>query len=185
MDPLFVIVLVVLVLLVVGALALYNGLVRGRLQVREGWSGVQVQLQRRGDLIPNLVETVKGYAAHERGVFESVTKARAQLQTATTPGEAGAANNALTQALRSLFAVAEAYPNLKADQNFRDLQAQLAETEDKIAYARNYYNAVVLQFNSRVSTIPGVFVAGPLGFHEAEFFAADEESAGLPSVKFS
>src|SRR3972149_1162121 len=185
MDPLFVIGLAVLVLLVLGALVLYNGLVRGRLQVREGWGGVQVQLQRRTDLVPNLVETVKGYAAHERGVFESVTQARAQLQSAATPGEAGQANNVLTQALRSLFAVAEAYPDLKASQNFRDLQGQLAETEDKIAYARNYYNAVVLQHNSRVSTIPGMFVAGPLGFHEAEFFAADSTaSAGAPPVRF-
>ncbi len=185
MDPLIVIVLVVLVLVVVGALALYNGLVRGRLKVREGWSGVQVQLQRRADLVPNLVETVKGYAAHERGVFESVTKARSQLQGAATPEQAGPANNALTQALRSLFAVAEAYPDLKANQNFRDLQGQLAETEDKVAYARNYYNAVVLQYNSRVTTIPGVFVAGPLGFQEAQFFAGDEASSGVPRVNFS
>ncbi|MBI2953218.1 MAG: LemA family protein [Chloroflexi bacterium] len=184
MDPLFVIVLAV-VGLVVGSLALYNSLVHGRLQVREGWSGVHVQLRRRADLVPNLVETVKGYAAHERGVFESVTTARAQLQTSVTPGEAGPANNALTQALRSLFAVAEAYPDLKANQNFRDLQGQLTETEDKIAYARNYYNAVVLQYNSRVTTIPGFFVAGPLGFHEAEFFAGDEALARPPVVKFS
>ncbi|MDO8691472.1 MAG: LemA family protein, partial [Dehalococcoidia bacterium] len=148
-------------------------------------SGVQVQLQRRADLVPNLVETVKGYAAHERGVFESVTKARAALQGATTPEQAGPANNALTQTLRSLFAVAEAYPDLKANQNFRDLQAQLAETEDKVAYARNYYNAVVLQYNSRVTTLPGVFVAGPLGFQEAQFFAGDEASSAVPSVKFS
>ncbi|MDO8669815.1 MAG: LemA family protein, partial [Dehalococcoidia bacterium] len=151
---------------------------------REGWSGVQVQLQRRADLVPNLVETVKGYAAHERGVFESVTKARAVLQGATTPEAAGPANNALTQTLRSLFAVAEAYPDLKANQNFRDLQAQLAETEDKVTYARNYYNAVVLQYNSRVTTLPGVFVAGPLGFQEAQFFAGDEASSAVPSVKF-
>ena len=184
MDPLIVIVLVVLVV-AVGALLLYNSLVRGRLRVREGWSGAQVQLQRRADLVPNLVETVKGYAAHERGVFESVTKARAQLQSAATPEQAGPANNALTQALRSLFAVAEAYPDLKANQNFRDLQGQLAETEDKVAYARNYYNAVVLQYNSLVTTIPGVFVAGPLGFQEAQFFAGDEASSAVPSVKFS
>ena len=181
---LVIIILLVFGLLVVGALLLYNNLVRGRLQVREGWSGVQVQLQRRGDLVPNLVETVKGYAAHERGVFESVTRARAQLQSATTPGEAGEANNALTQALRTLFAVAEAYPDLKASQNFQELQAQLAETEDKIAYARNYYNAVVLRYNSQVSTIPGAFVAGPFGFREAEFFAGDEASTAPVTVKF-
>ncbi len=184
MDPITLIVLAVVVVVGAGVLALYNGLVRGRLRVREGWSGVQVQLQRRADLVPNLVETVKGYAAHERGVFESVTKARAALQSATTPAEAGPANNALTQTLRSLFAVAEAYPDLKANQNFQDLQAQLAETEDKVAYARNYYNAVVLQYNTRVTTIPGVFVAGPLGFEEAQFFAGDEASAAVPGVKF-
>ncbi|MCL5107580.1 MAG: LemA family protein [Chloroflexi bacterium] len=185
MDLTGIIVLVVVLLLLLGGLALYNGLVQGRLRVREGWSGVQVQLQRRGDLVPNLVETVKGYAAHERGVFESVTRARAQLQSATTPGEAGQANNALTQALRSLFAVAEAYPDLKASQNFQQLQAQLAETEDKIAYARNYYNSLVLQYNSRVSTIPGVFVAGPLGFREAEFFAGEEGAMEPVRVNFS
>ncbi|MHB1134984.1 MAG: LemA family protein [Chloroflexota bacterium] len=184
MDPI-IIILVVVAVLVLGGLALYNGLVQGRLRVREGWSSVQVQLQRRGELVPNLVETVKGYASHERGVFESVTQARSQLQTAATPGEAGQANNALTQALRSLFAVAEAYPDLKASQNFRDLQAQLAETEDKIAYSRNYYNAVVLSYNSRVSTIPGVFVAGPFGFREAEFFAGDEASMEPVRVDFS
>lgn len=184
MDP-TIIILIVLGLLIVGGLVLYNGLVRGRLGVREGWSGVQVQLQRRADLVPNLVETVKGYAAHERGVFESVTKARTQLQNATTPGQAGEANNALTQTLRTLFAVAEAYPDLKASQNFRELQAQLAETEDKLAYARNYYNAVVLRFNSQVSTIPGVFIAGPFGFREAEFFAGDEAATSGPvAVKF-
>ncbi|MDO8671738.1 MAG: LemA family protein, partial [Dehalococcoidia bacterium] len=163
MDGLILIIILLLALAVVVGLALYNGLVRGRLQVREGWSGVQVQLQRRADLVPNLVETTKGYAAHERSVFENVTKARAQMMSATTPGEAGQANNALTQALRSLFAVAEAYPDLKANQNFLDLQRQLAETEDKVAYARNFYNAVVMQFNSKVTTIPGVFVAGPFG----------------------
>ncbi|MHB1004191.1 MAG: LemA family protein [Chloroflexota bacterium] len=183
MDPLLVII-VVLVIVAVGVLLLYNGLVQGRLRVREGWSGVQVQLQRRADLVPNLVETVKGYAAHERGVFESVTQARSQLQSATTPGEAGQANNALTQALRSLFAVAEAYPDLKASQNFRDLQGQLAETEDKIAYARNYYNSLVLRYNSQVSTIPGAFVAGPFGFREAEFFAGEEGTEKPVAVKF-
>lgn len=173
------------VLLVVVALALYNGLVQSRLRVREAWSGVEVQLQRRASLIPNVVETVRGYAAHERETLEGVTRARTQLQAATTPGEAVQANNQLTQALRSLFAVAEAYPDLKADESFRDLQAQLAETEDKIAYARSYYNSLVLQYNSRVATVPSALVAGPFGFREAEFFEADEEAQAPVRVSFS
>lgn len=180
-----VVVLAVWALVVVWALLAYNGLVRGRLGVREAWSAVDVQLQRRASLVPNLVETVKGYAAHERQTLESVTRARTQLQTATTPGEAMQANNQLTQALRTLFAVAEAYPDLKASEGFRDLQAQLSETEDKIAYARNYYNSVVLAYNVRVNTLPSVFVARAFGFAEAEFFQADEESRSPAEVKFT
>jgi LemA protein len=179
------IVVVAIVAVIVLGLSLYNGLVRARLQVREGWSAVEVQLQRRASLIPNLVETVKGYAAHERETLENVTRARAQLQNATTPGAAGEANNALTQALRSLFAVAEAYPDLKANENFRQLQSQLADTEDKIAYARNYYNSLVFQYNTRVSTIPSAIIAVSYGFHEAEFFAADEAAQQDVRVSFS
>lgn len=176
--------LIIVLLMGLLALTLYNGLARGRLGVREGWSAVQVQLQRRASLIPNLVATVKGYAMHEREVLESVTQSRAQLQSATTPREAGEANNHLTQALRSLFAVAEAYPDLKANQNFLDLQAQLADTEDKIAYARNYYNSLVLQYNSRVSTVPSMLVARMFDFTEAEFFEEGEPGPGDVVVKF-
>jgi LemA protein len=180
-------VIIILAIVVVVGLALlliYNNLVRGRLQVREGWSAVEVQLQRRASLIPNIVETVKGYAGHERETLESVTRARAQLQSATTPAQAAEANNMLTQTLRSLFAVAEAYPELRANQNFLDLQAQLRDTEDKIAYARNYYNARVLQYNTSIATVPNVFVANMFGFTSEEFFEAPEESQQEVRVSF-
>lgn len=180
---------IVVLLVVLGVLALsigliYNGLVQGRIAVSEAWSAVQVQLQRRANLIPNLVETVRGYASHERETFESVTRARAALQSATTPADASQANNLLTQSLRSLFAVAESYPALQANKSFLDLQAQLADTEDKIAYALNYYNSRVLDYNTRISTVPGVFVAGPFGFTGAEFFKGDEASREPVRVTF-
>lgn len=179
-----VVILALWAVVVVIVVLLYNGLIRARLAVGEAWSAVQVQLQRRANLIPNLVETVSGYARHERGTFESVTRARSQLQSATTPAEAAQANNMLTQALRSLFAVAEAYPELKANQNFLDLQAQLSDTEDKIAYARNFYNSRVLDYNTRISSVPGVFIAGMFGFRSAEFFKGDETSEQPVRVKF-
>jgi LemA protein len=170
---------------VILAALLYNGLVQGRLAVREGWSAVQVQLQRRADLIPNLVETVRGYASHERATFDAVTQARAQLLSAPTPAASAEANNTLSGALRSLFAVAEAYPELKANQNFLQLQQQLGDTEDKIAYARNFYNSRVLDYNTRISTVPGVVVAGPLGFQTEEFFKGEPESQEPVKVSFA
>ena len=185
MNSTIIIILVVWVAIMVVGLLIYNGLVRARLRVREAWSGVQVQLQRRASLIPNLVETVKGYATHEQETFERVTQARTQVQRASTPGESIQANQALTQALRSLFAVAEAYPELKANQNFLDLQAQLADTENKIAYARNYYNSLVLQYNSQVTTIPSALIAGMFGFQEAEFFETNEAAQQDVKVSFS
>src|SRR5437870_5614663 len=133
-------VIVVLALLFIFAISAYNGLVRARFQVREAWSGIDVQLKRRSSLIPNLVETVRGYASHERETLENVTRARAALDRAGSPGEAAQANNMLTQTLRSLFAVSEAYPDLKANQSFQQLQAELTDTEDKISYARQFYN---------------------------------------------
>jgi len=166
-------------------LGMYNGLVRSRLRVKEAWSGIDVQLKRRASLIPNLVETVKGYAAHERGTLEAVTSARAQLQQAGTPGQAAEANNMLTQTLRSLFAVAEAYPNLKADQNFRDLQAELTDTEDKIAYARQFYNTNVLSYNTKTQTFPSVIFANMFGFQPAEFFEAEEAAREDVKVSFT
>jgi LemA protein len=176
--------LAVVVLLVVVGLLMYNGLVRARLKVREAWSAVQVQLQRRASLIPNLVETVKGYAAHERGTLESVTQARAALQSAGTPEQAAQANNMLTGALRSLFAVAEAYPDLKANQNFLSLQQDLADTEDKISYARTYYNANVRDYNEKVQTIPTALIAGMFGFRPEEFFEGSAEAQQEVQVRF-
>jgi len=162
----------------------YNRLVRLRNEVSTGWANIDVQLQRRGDLIPNLVETVRGYAAHERGVFEEVTKARAALQQAATPAAAGQANDILSAALGRLFAVAEAYPELKASQNFLRLQDELTDTEDKISAARRYYNSTVMHYNTGIQSLPWVLVAKPLGFREREFFAAEGDTS-LPEVSFA
>lgn len=164
--------------------ALYNGLVTAKARVDESWSGIDVQLKRRTDLIPNLVETVKGYAAHEKSVFENVTKARSALMSATTPMGAAQANNQLTAALKTLFAVAENYPDLKASQNFLDLQQQVGDTEDKIAYARQFYNTNVLDYNVKIKVFPNVLLAGPLGFREVEFFKATEEEKEEVKIKF-
>ena len=161
------------IIVIVAALAgivIYNGLVRARLRVREGWGAIDVQLQRRASLIPNLVEAVKGYAEYERGTMKKVVEARGALSSAAGPGAAARANADLTSALQSFFAIAEAYPDLKANERFAQLQADLADTENKIAYARNYYNGAVETYNSRIQTVPGVLVARPLGFAPAEFF---------------
>ncbi len=175
-------IIAVVVLLVIG---MYNGLVRARLRVKEAWSGIDVQLKRRASLIPNLVETVKGYAQHEREVFENVTRARSMLQQAGTPGQAAEANNMLTQTLRSLFAVAEAYPDLKANQNFLDLQNELSDIEEKIAYARQFYNSNVLSYNARTETFPSVIFANMFNFEPAEFFEAEEGARQDVKVDFS
>ena len=170
-------VIVVVALIVIVALllvALYNRLVQQRNRVDNAWAQVEVQLKRRWDLIPNLVETVKGYAAHERGVFDEVTEARAAAQQARTPADATRAEGILEQALGRLFAVAEAYPELQADENFRPLQSQLAETENRIAASREVYNDGVLTYNNAIQTFPGVAVAGPLGFTAREFFEVEE-----------
>ena len=173
-----------LVVLVVLAVYGYNRLVRLKNEVDTGWSNIDVQLQRRTDLIPNLVETVKAYAAHERGVFEEVTRARAALQRAGTPGTAAEANEGLTAALGRLFAVAEAYPELKASENFLELQEDLTDTEDKISAARRYYNATVMRFNTAVQSIPWLLLAKPLGFRDREFFSAEGDTA-VPQVTFA
>ena len=161
----------------------YNRLVRLRNEVDTGWANIDVQLQRRTDLIPNLVETVRAYAAHERGVFEQVTRARAALQQAGTPGTAAEANEGLTVAIGRLFAVAEAYPELKASENFLQLQEDLTDTEDKISAARRYYNATVMRFNTGVQSVPWLLVASPLGFDAREFFSAHGDTA-VPQVSF-
>ncbi|MCG6895606.1 MAG: LemA family protein [Thiocapsa sp.] len=145
--------------LLVGAILTYNQLARGQLRVSEAWSGIAVQLQRRGDLIPNLIESVKGYAALEREIFQTVTEARTALRRATGPGEATSANTRLTRALGQLFAVAENYPDLRASENFRSLQQELSAVEEKIAYARQFYNRNVLAYNAMISTFPHMLMA--------------------------
>jgi LemA protein len=184
-----VIALIVLVLVVVIGLAVvvsYNRFVRQRNLVEESWRQIDVELHRRYDLIPNLVETVKGYAAHERGTFEAVTAARAAASTpGTTPAEQAQQENVLSGALRQLFAVAEAYPQLKASDNFSQLQAQLAETEDRIAAGRRFYNANVRAFNTRVESFPSSIVASSFGFKRAEYFEAEDPTVrAAPSVSF-
>ncbi len=187
MAPLIIILVLVAVLVIAIFIIMltYNGLVRARLRVKEAWSGIDVQLKRRASLIPNLVETVKGYAAHERGTLEAVTEARSRLQQAGTPPQAAEANNMLTQTLRSLFAVAEQYPDLKANQNFLELQRELSDTEDKIAYARQFYNTNVLSYNGKTQTFPSVVLANMFGFQPAEFFEAEEEARADVQVSFS
>ncbi|HET7745620.1 MAG TPA: LemA family protein [Gaiellaceae bacterium] len=176
-------IVLIVVLLVVG---LYNRLVRYRNGADNAWAQVEVQLKRRWDLIPNLVETVKGYAAHERGVFEEVTAARTRAQQAQTPAAAAEAEGILGQALGRLFAVAEAYPDLKASQNFQELQGQLDETENRVAVARQGYNDAVLTYNNAVQTFPGTVLAGPFGFRIKEFFEIDEQAQREPPrVDFS
>jgi LemA protein len=172
----------ILALLAVVFVVGFNRLVRLRNEVDTGWSNIDVQLERRADLIPNLVDSVKGYAAHESGVFEAVTAARTALLGASTPAAAGRANEVLTAAVGKLFAVAEAYPNLKASQNFLRLQDDLTDTEDKISAARRYYNATVMRYNTKIQSFPGVLYAGALGFRAREFFAADADARAVPQV---
>lgn len=159
---------------------LYNRLVSARMRVREAWSIIEVQLQRRASLIPNLVETVKGYASYERETLNRVVQARSALSTAAAPGAAASADAQLTSSLRTLFAVVEAYPELKANERFAQLQSDLADTENKIAYARNYYNGAVQQYNTQAQSFPALLIAVPFGFRPAEFFTADD--AAPPEV---
>jgi len=167
-------IVVLLVLAAIFLVALYNRLVQQRNRVDNAWAQIEVQLKRRWDLIPNLVETVKGYAAHERETFEQVTAARARAQQARTPGETAEAEGILGAALGRLLAVAEAYPELQADENFRQLQTELAETENRVAVSRQVYNDAVLTYNNTVQTFPGLVVAGPFGFTIREFFEVEE-----------
>ena len=162
----------------------YNGLVKRRNQVDNAWSQIDVQLKRRHDLIPNLIETVKGYAAHERGTFEAVTAARANAINAQGPEAQAQAENALSGALKSLFAVAEAYPDLKANQNFLNLQEELTSTEDRIAYARQFFNDSVLSYNTKIQQFPTVLLAGMFHFEKREFFDAAPEDTETPQVQF-
>ena len=180
-----IVLLVIVALIVIALIALYNRFVRYRNRVDNAWAQIEVQLKRRWDLIPNLVETVKGYAAHERGTFEAVTEARANAQRAQGPAETAAAEGILGAALGRLFAVAEAYPELQADENFRQLQDELAGTENRIAVSRQVYNDAVLTYNNAIQTFPGVALAGPFGFGKREFFETDETQREAPRVDFS
>jgi LemA protein len=179
-----IIILIIVLILVIYIIYQYNGLIQLRNRVKNAWSQIDVQLKRRTDLIPNLVETVKGYAKHEKTVFENVTKARSSLMNAKTVQENAEANNMLTDSLKSLFAVAENYPELKASENFRQLQAQLSETEDKIAYSRQFYNDTVLMFNNKVQMFPSNILASLFHFTEAEYFEIAESDRAVPEVKF-
>src|SRR5262245_30168814 len=178
------ILLAIVVLLVLFLILSYNKLVKLRNRIANAWAQIDVQLKRRYDLIPNLVETVKGYAKHEREAFEAVTQARANAINATGIKDQAAAENMITGALKSLFAVAEAYPDLKANQNFLNLQEELSSTEGRISYARQFYNDAVLQMNTKVQTFPTNLIANMFGFREHEYFEADDTSRGPVNVKF-
>ena len=185
MDILTIIILVIIVIFLVGTVIhMYNNLVGLRNRVKNSYAQIDVQLKRRNDLIPNLVETVKGYAAHEKGVLEEVTKARTGVMNANGIEEASAADNQLTGALKSLFAVAENYPDLKANSNFQQLQSELSETEDKIAYARQFYNDVVLKYNNTCQQFPSSILAKLFGFKQESFFETPASEKEVPKVEF-
>jgi LemA protein len=184
MDLWLIILLVIIVLVIIFVVKFYNDLVNGRNRVENAWSQIDVQLQRRNDLIPNIVETVKGYASHEKDTFNQVTQARANMANATTVQEVAEADTMLTSALKSLFAVSEAYPDLKANQNFIELQQELSETEDKISYARQFYNDSVLKYNNLCQQFPSSIVASLFHFDKADFFEAQEGTRAAPKVQF-
>jgi len=167
-------------------IGLYNGLIRSKNKVKEAWSDIDVQLKRRYDLIPNLVETVKGYAKHEKKTFEKVTELRSKAMQATAPAEKAKMENMLTETLKSLFAVAENYPELKANENFLDLQKQLSEIEDHIQKSRRYYNGNVRDFNTKIQVFPSNLIAGTLGFEKFDFFeVADAKQREAVKVDFN
>ena len=183
-NPILWIILIAVIIIVGGAILIYNGLIQRRLRIDEAFAQIEVQLKRRWDLIPNLVNAVKGYMGFEQSVLENVTQARANAVTAGArgPAEQAAAENALTSSLRSLFAVVENYPDLKANQNVLELQEQLTTTENQIGFARQHYNATVLDYNTSIATFPNVLIAGPFGFSRREFFDAEPEAAQVPQV---
>lgn len=175
MNP-TVIVIIVAAVLVLGLIALYNGLVQAKIRVDEAWSDITVQLKRRYDLIPNLVNTVKGYATHEKGVFEAVTAARTAAMGASAPADKAAAENMLAGTLKSLFALAEAYPDLKANQNFMQLQTDLVDTEDKIQASRRFYNGAVRDLNTKIQIFPTNLFASLMGFQTRDFFEVENQA---------
>jgi len=179
------IIIAIAVVIILWAVAVFNGLIRLRNRTDEAWSDIDVQLKRRHDLIPNLVETVKGYAKHERGVFENVTQARAKAISAQGVAEKGKAENALSNTLKTLFAVAENYPDLKASANFLELQTELSDTENKIQASRRFYNGNVRDLNIKIETFPSRIIAGMLGFQKREFFEIEVPAEReVPEVKF-
>ena len=185
MSLILLIIIVIIIIAIIGTIIhMYNNLIGLRNKVKNSYSQIDVQLKRRNDLIPNLVETVKGYASHEKGVLEEVTKARTGVMNASTIEETSTADNQLTGALKTLFAVAENYPDLKANSNFQQLQQELSETEDKISYARQFYNDIVLKYNNACQQFPSNILAKLFGFSEEEFFQAPEGEKAVPEVKF-
>lgn len=178
------IVIIIIAVILIYLWLVYNGLVTAKVRIGEALSQIDVQLKRRADLIPNLVETVKGYAKHEKTVFEDVTKARASLMSASSTQEKAQANNQLSQTLKSLFAVAENYPQLKASENFLSLQEQLSDTEDKVAYSRQFYNSNVMDYNTKIKVFPSAIIANMFHFQPAEFFQADENDKEPVKVSF-
>ena len=185
MSVLIGVLIAVAVILVLFVVLTFNGFIRKRNRTQEAWSQIDVELKRRHDLIPNLVETVKGYAGHERATLDSVTEARTSAQQAKTVEQQAAAESGLTAALGRLFAVAEAYPQLRATENFQQLQSELEETEDKIAVARQLYNDAVLSYDNTRETVPTSLVAGLIGFAPRPYFEIDERSRALPQADFS
>jgi LemA protein len=179
-----IIVVAVVALLLIYLIAAYNGLIRRRNQIENAWSQIDVQLKRRHDLIPNLVETVKGYAAHERETLDAVITARNAAVAAPTPSTLAAAEGQLMGSLRQLFALGEAYPDLKANQNFLALQEELSATEGKVAYARQFYNDSVLEYNNKLQQFPTMYFAKMLKFERREYFEADEAARSVPTVEF-
>jgi LemA protein len=179
-----IIILVVVVLIGLYAIVSYNGLVSLRNRIENAWAQIDVQLKRRYDLIPNLVETVKGYAAHERETLDAVIEARNAGMNASGPHDQAEAENQITGALKSLFALSEAYPDLKANQNFAQLQEELTGTEGRIAYARQFYNDTVYRYNTKIQSFPSNLLAGAFRFSEREYFEADDESRGPTRVQF-
>ncbi|PLX25745.1 hypothetical protein C0580_01560 [Candidatus Parcubacteria bacterium] len=185
MDTVFIVILVIVAVIILWLIGVYNGLIRLRNRVKEAWSDIDVQLKRRYDLIPNLVETVKGYMKHEEGVLTKVTEARSKAMNAKGAEEKGKAENMLSDTLKSLFAVAESYPDLKASQNFLQLQDEISDTENKIQASRRFYNGQVRDFNTKIQIFPNNVVAGMLKFTAEQFFAIDnEKEKENPQVKF-
>lgn len=184
MLPVFIVLIVIALAIVLFVMSTYNGLVGKRNKVANSWSQIDVQLKRRFDLIPNLLETVKGYATHERQTFEAVMQARSKYMSAGTPQDAMKANADLSQGLGRLFAVTEAYPELKANTNFQDLQRELTKSEDKISFARQFYNDVTMDYNNAVQMFPSSILANMFNFMEEPFFKADDNEAAAPQIKF-